>query len=34
MNTEYARDFCAGISPLQLGGVLVHNTFTVVTFDQ
>ena len=25
--TEFARDFCAGIGPLQLGVVLVFNIF-------
>ena len=28
--TEFARDFCAGIGPLQLGVVLVYNLFTLL----
>ena len=28
--TEFARDLCAGIGPLQLGVVLVMNIFSVV----
>ena len=27
--TEFARDFCAGIGPLQLGVVLVFNIFNI-----
>ena len=30
--TEFARDFCAGIGPLQLGVVLVFAVF--LTYDQ
>ena len=29
--TEFARDFCAGIGPLQLGAVLVYYTTFIYT---
>ena len=31
--TEFARDFCAGIGPLQLGVVLVLLYFSKIGFD-
>ena len=30
--TEFARDFCAGIGPLQLGVVLVSFNFNIYYF--
>ena len=29
--TEFARDFCAGIGPLQLGGVLVIIIISIIS---
>ena len=30
--TEFARDFCAGFAPLQLGVVLVSLSFDIMIF--